>query len=259
MPAARGSRGPRRGRGSCPKLLCAYRGCRSKRDVKNLGKAFSAPRDAVTESQCRRRLPNGPLLRADSPAPRHVSRRSPAGAAGSPGAWAVHAHDRDVSESRSPLAGALDAAAARVRRARGVHLPRALQLAQPLEPEGQQPRHHQDPPGQPEDETEGIPMAPDVAGLLNTWITKGLRGEAGSRWPFAGQKTRDLDTCLFPGLRAGGNKYRRTWAGRSQSGVTAKGSGMWRTCWRRTAARSTRLSPWGIICMTVALIGSSMT
>ena len=53
MPAARGSRGPRRGRGSCPKLLCAYRGCRSKRDVKNLGKAFSAPRDAVTESQCR--------------------------------------------------------------------------------------------------------------------------------------------------------------------------------------------------------------
>ena len=155
MPAARGSRGPRRGRGSCPKLLCAYRGCRSKRGVKNLGKAFSAPRDAVTESQCRRRLPNGPLLRADSPAPRHVSRRSPAGAAGSPGAWAVHAHDRDVSESRSPLAGALDAAAARVRRARGVHLPRALQLAQPLEPEGQQPRHHQDPPGQPEDETEG--------------------------------------------------------------------------------------------------------
>ena len=61
MPAARGSRGPRRGRGSCPKLLCAYRGCRSKRDVKNLGEAFSAPRDAVTESQCRplQRLPPG--------------------------------------------------------------------------------------------------------------------------------------------------------------------------------------------------------
>ena len=56
-----------------------------------------------------------------------------------------------------------------------------------------------------------IPMAPDVAGLLHTWITEGLRGEAGSRWPFAGQKTRDLDTCLFPGLRTGGNKYRRTW------------------------------------------------
>ena len=44
-----------------PKLLCAYRGCRSKSGVKNLGKAFSAPRDAVTESKCRplQRLPPG--------------------------------------------------------------------------------------------------------------------------------------------------------------------------------------------------------
>ena len=48
-----------------------------------------------------------------------------------------------------------------------------------------------------------IPVAPDVAGLLHTWITKGLRGEAGSRWPFCGPEDARPGHVPLSGLAGG--------------------------------------------------------
>ena len=48
-----GSRGPRRGRNSVAKIHCAYKKCRSSRDVKNNGTATTAARSAINEAMCR--------------------------------------------------------------------------------------------------------------------------------------------------------------------------------------------------------------
>ena len=43
-----------------------------------------------------------------------------------------------------------------------------------------------------------------IAALLQEWLTNGLRGPGGSRWPLPGQSIVDPDAYLFPGLVLGG-------------------------------------------------------
>ena len=214
MPAARGSRGPRRGRGSCPKLLCAYRGCRSKRDCKNLGNAFSAPRDAVTESQCRPLHGACQTVRFCGPTHRRLAMSRDARQRGPREALELGQYTLMIETCLKVGAPWLVPLTLLQlvcgERAECICHARFSWLNH-LNPKDSNPATIRIPQVNRKTKPREIPMAPDVAGLLHTWITKGLRGEAGSRWPFAGQKTRDLDTCLFPGLRTGGNKYRRTW------------------------------------------------
>ena len=67
-----------------------------------------------------------------------------------------------------------------------------------------------------------IPAAPDVAALVHSWSTQGLRhGPSGTRWPFAGDpEPKAARRFLFPGCARGGVKgTRRNWA----RPITARG------------------------------------
>ena len=49
-----------------------------------------------------------------------------------------------------------------------------------------------------------VPMERAIAALLQDWLTNGLRGPGGNRWPLPGQNIDDPEAYLFPGLVLGG-------------------------------------------------------
>ena len=214
MPPIRARRGPRRVRGSCVKLLCAYRKCRCVKDVKNIGTESRAKRDDVDLALCRPLHSACQTVRFCGPTHRRMA--------------TARVHQRRGQREAMEVAQFVALTTACL--SMGAPWLVALMLLQLVSGERAECvcnsragwlRHFDpaddDPATMSISKVNGktkprdVPMAPAVASLLHTWWTQGLQGAQGSRWPFRGQNVDDPNAYLFPGLHTGGAHPSRDW------------------------------------------------
>ena len=122
----RGDRGPWRARGSCVKIRCAYKRCRSQRCVKSVGREARAARTDVNADLCRYLHPAAKVVRVCGRVRRKLcSARTPEarGATGSSRPPAVQRPLLHPRPSGGPLGSRPDPPAARLRRARRLRAP----------------------------------------------------------------------------------------------------------------------------------------
>lgn len=214
--AGQGTRGPRRAQGSYTKLKCAYRQCRSQRDVKNIARACIAAREKVNTDLCRRLSAQCRVVRFCC-----VTHRKYCTAAGAKrGSREGLDQDQVIWLFQQLLAMAVPWVAVlllmqivagdrascmcsiRRRWLRDLSPRAACPAALAIEKVNGKTR------------PRTIPMAASIATLLHRWMQEGksLQGADGSQWPFEGQDVSDGDTYLFPGRKLGSRRMTaRAW------------------------------------------------
>ena len=206
--AGRGSRGPRRGRSSAAKILCAYKKCRSSKDVKNIGQAATAARSAINEAACRELHGACRLVRFCGPAHKRLCMARPESSKRGP------REGLDIEQYCCLFAVLVGMGAemfAIVSLLQVLCGERAdcmckarVRWLQHLDPNDGAPATVRIEKVNGKTQPRDVPMERAIAALLQEWLTNGLRGPGGSRWPLPGQSIVDPDAYLFPGLVLGG-------------------------------------------------------
>ena len=214
--AWQGARGPRRARGSQTKLKCAYRQCRSQRDVKNIAAACTATRDKVNPDLCRRLSQQCQLVRFCCVAHKKyctaagAKRGSREGLDQDQVIWLF----RQFQAMARPwvavlmllqiIAGDRGSCMCNIRR----------RWLRDLSPRAACPATLAIEKVNGKTRPRIIPMAASVSTLLHRWLHEGkpLERADDSQWPFEGQDISNGDTYLFPGLHMGhGRTDERAW------------------------------------------------
>ncbi len=195
--------------------MCAFRKCRSRRNVKNVSTAFTAVREKVDELLCRRLSPQCTLVRFCCPAHKKyctnvgAQRGQREGldegqviwlfqhflAAGTPWVAVLLLLQVVAGERATCMCNA------RRRWLRDLSPVAACPASLAIEKVNGKTR------------PRVIPLAASVAALLHHWISDTpLHGVDGSQWPFQGQNIHDEDGYLFPGLHTASGRIRsRDW------------------------------------------------
>lgn len=200
------------------KIWCAYKRCRSRRCVKNIGKEARAARTDVNADLCRYLHPAAQVVRFCGRAHRKLC-CSAADAMPRGQREALDLEQYSVLFYTTVRLGAPWAAALTTlqlvcgERADCARQARAGWL-QHIDPSDDHPPTVRIPKVNGKTKAREIPLAPAVAALLHEWMTQGLRCPGGTqRWPFSDdpncpQTPRRL---LFPG-KALGRAKGRDWA-----------------------------------------------
>ena len=205
----RGSRGPRRGRNSVVKIRCAYRKCRCSKDVKNNGQATTATRSEINEAMCRELHGACRAVRFCGPSHKLLCMAGPAASKRGP------REGLDIEQYGCLFATLVGMGAEMIamitllqtlcgERADCICKSRVRWL-QHLDSSKGAPATFRIEKVNGKTEPRDVPLAPSIAALLREWLSSGLHGPAGNRWPLPGQNLEDPAAYLFPVLALGGS------------------------------------------------------
>ena len=213
--ARQGARGPRRARGSQTKLKCAYRQCRSQRDVKNIAAACTATRDKVNTDLCRRLSQTCQLVRFCCVAHKKYCTAAGAKRGSREGLdqdqiiWLF----RQFQAMAVPwvavlmllqiIAGDRASCMCNIRR----------RWLRDLSPRAACPATLAIEKVNGKTRPRILPITASVSTLLHRWLhEEPLQGADGSQWPFEGQDISNGGSYLLPGLQVGhGRTDARAW------------------------------------------------
>ena len=195
------------------KIRCAYKKCRSSRDVKNNGKVTTAARSAINEAMCRELHGACRLVRFCGPSHRRLCMAGPDSSKRGP------REGLDIEQYSCLFAALVGIGAGMIavvtllqllcgERADCVCKSRVRWLRH-LDPKDSSPATFQIEKVNWKTVARHVPLAPTLAALMHGWLTSGLKGPAGNEWPLPGTNLDDPAAYLFPGLALGGAGPRR--------------------------------------------------
>ena len=215
--AAPGTRGPARARGSRIRIRCAFRKCKSKRDVKNISKLCTLQKEDIDVAQCRRLRKHCQLVRFCCVTHRREC-LAPGGERGQReclDAAQVGSLFQALLAMSLPWVAVIMLLQVVAGERGGCMCQARRRWLQNLSPQEACPPTLRIEKVNGKTKAREIPLAPAIAGLFHQWLSRDppLHGEDGSYWPFEGQDTIDGNAFLFPGLKLGaGQKGRgRVW------------------------------------------------
>lgn len=213
--AQRNKRGPQRAKKSPLRLHCAFKGCRSRRDCKNISTSLQVRRAEINQSFCRPIRSHSVWVRFCCVS--HLRK-------GTDGKTQKNRGPREVLDEnqvvylfktlvRNNAPWAAIIMLFQVLLAERCDAIRQMKVNWLLnfEPGEGAPAAVEIPKVNGKTVARAVAVSRDFANLVYTWIYSKPLKSPEAQWPFSGQPLERHSTCLFPGLSGCGRGSKRTW------------------------------------------------